>query len=108
MSEQVKCVLHNINKPKKFGTWDTYNVAVTDIQCIFAKLTNDLLKKAAAEANQKGKEEGKGFFSRWGDQMSATMRYGDRYLSMSADDVLAENPENFVIAHSEIKTITFK
>ena len=108
MPEQVKYVLHNINKPKKFGTWDTCNVAVTDTRCIFAKLTSDLLKKAAAEANQKGKEEGKGFFSRWGDQMSATSKYGDRYLNMSADDVLKENPDNFAIDHTEIKAISFK
>ena len=50
MSEQIKCVLHNIKKAKMFGQWDDYNVAVTDTRCIFAKLTGDLLKKAAAEA----------------------------------------------------------
>lgn len=108
MPEQIKCVLHNIKKTKMFGMVDAYNVAVTDTSCIFAKLTGDLLKKAAAEANQKGKEDGKGFFGRWGDQMSATLRYGDRYLTMLADEVMKETPDNFVVDIADIETISFK
>ena len=108
MPEQIKCVLHNIKKPKMFGQWDAYNVAVTDTRCIFAKLTGDLLKKAAADVNQKGKEEGKGFLGRWGDQMSATLRYGDRYLAMSAEEVLQETGDNFSVDNASIKSITFK
>jgi hypothetical protein len=108
MPEQVKCVLHNIKKSKMFGAADAYNVAVTDTRCIFAKLTGDLLKKAAAEANQRGKEEGKGFLGRWGDQLTATLKYGDRYLAMSADDVMKETADNFVIDIADVKTISFK
>jgi len=108
MSEQIKSVLHNIKKSKMFGQWDAYNVAVTDTRCIFAKLTGDLLKKAAADANQNGKEEGKVFLDRWGDQMSATLRYGDRYLTMSAGEVLEETGDNFSVDNASIKSITFK
>jgi hypothetical protein len=108
MPEQVKCVLHNIKKPKFFGTPDAFNVAVTESRYIFAKLTSDLLKKAAAEANEKGKEEGKGFMGRWGDQITATLLYGDRYLGLSADEVLKENSENFAIGFTDIKSISFK
>lgn len=108
MPEQVKCVLHNIKKARFFGNPDAYNVAVTESRCIFAKLTSDLLKKAAAEANEKGKEEGKGFLGRWGDQLSATLLYGDRYLGLSADEVMQENKENFAISIADIKSISFK
>lgn len=108
MPEQIKCVLHNIKKPRMFGQLDAYNVAVTDTRCIFAKLTSDLLKKAAADANRKGKEEGKGFFDRWGDQMSATLRYGDRYLTMSPEEVLQETKDNFAVDNTGIKSIVFR
>jgi hypothetical protein len=107
MPETVKCVLHNIRKAKMFGTPETYNVAVTETRCIFAGLTADLLKKAAAEANEKGKDEGKGFLGRWGDQIAATMTYGDRYLNISPDDVMRENPKNFSIGLNDIKSISF-
>lgn len=108
MPEQVRCVLHNIKKPRMFGAPDTYNVAATDSRCIFARLTNDMLKKAAAEANRKGKEEGKGFFSRWGDQMAATLKYGDRYLAMPPEEIMKENRDNFAVDHRDIKSISFR
>lgn len=91
-----------------FGRVDAYNVALTGSRCIFAKLTSGLLKRAAAEAQEKGKEEGKGFFGRWGDQLAATLRYGDRYLGMPAEQVLQETKDNFAIAFDDIKNIRFK
>jgi hypothetical protein len=108
MSEQIKCILHNIKKTKMFGTPESFNVAVTDSRCIFAKLTADLLKKAAAEANEAGKAEGKGFLGRWGDQIAATMTYGDRYLQYIPEQVLQENKDNFAVTFTDIKSIEFK
>ncbi len=108
MPEQVKCVLHNIKKAKTFGTPETYNVAVTESRCIFARLTADLLKKTAAEANEAGKSEGKGFLSRWGDQITATLQYGDRYLTWTAEAVMQENKDNFSIDFGDIKSIDFR
>ena len=108
MPEQVKCVLHNIKKSKMFGTPEAFNVAVTDSRCIFARLTPDLLKKAAAEANEAGKAEGKGFLGRLGDQMSATMGYGNRYLNYTPEQILQETKDNFAINFTDIKSIDFK
>jgi hypothetical protein len=108
MQEQVKCVLHNIKKSRMFGTPEVFNVAVTDSRCIFAKLTADLLKKAAAEANEAGKAEGKGFLGRWGDQLSATMGYGNRYISYTPEQVLQETAGNFAVSFADIKSIDFK
>jgi hypothetical protein len=108
MTEQVLCVLHNVKKSKMLGRWDTYNVAVTSQRCIFAKLTAEMLKQAAADANKAGKEEGKGFFARWGDQLAASLTFGSRYLNMAPDDILKENPDNFSFAHEEIKAVKFR
>jgi len=86
------------------GTPETYNVAVTESRCIFTGLTADLLKKAAAEANEAGKEEGMGFLGRWGDQITAP---GDRYLHMPPEDIMKENPKNYAVPLTNIKSISF-
>ncbi len=108
MSEQVRCVLHNIKKTKFLGRWDTYNVAVTEQRCIFAKLTNDMLKNAVTEASAQGKAEGKGFLARWGDQLQASLSYGNRYLSLAPDDILKENPDNFAVANEDVEAVCFR
>lgn len=108
MTEEIKCILHNIKKAKSFGRWDAFNVAITIDRCIFAQLTSEMLQKAANEANQQGKEAGKGFLSRWGDQMSATLKYGDRYLTMDPEAILRENSDNFALDNRSIKSIAFK
>ena len=108
MEEKVSFILYNIKKSKSLGRWDTYNVAVTERRCIFAKLTADMLKKAASAANAEGKAEGKGFLSRWSDQMQVSLSYGDRYLNMAPEDVLRENPENFALDNSEIVAVKFR
>jgi hypothetical protein len=108
MSERVLCVLHNIKKAKTFGTPEAYNVAVTDYRCVFAKLTTELLKKAIAEAAAQSQAEGKGFLARWGDQITATLFYGDRYLGWPGEAVLQECPGNFAIDFTNIKSISFR
>ncbi len=108
MPEQVKCVLHNIKKGKSFGRWDVYNVAVTDERCIFALATAEMAKEAVRLINEQGKAEGKGFFSRWGDQLKTSLTYGEKYRNMAPDDILRENSTNFALAHSDIKKIQFK
>ena len=108
MEEKVLLVLHNIKKTKALGRWDTYNVVMTERRCIFAKLTADMLKKAASAANAEGKAEGKGLLSRWSDQMQVSLSYGDRYLNMAPEDVLRENPESFALENSEIVAVKFR
>ncbi len=107
-AETVRCILHNIKKPKSFGRWDIYNVAFTRERCIFALLTSDMLKQAAKEANEQGKAEGKGFLSRWDDQIAITLAYADKYQNMAPDQILAETAGNFSIANTDIKKVKFR
>ena len=97
-----------LKKPKSFGRWDNYALIITDQRTIFAQLTANMLKEAVAEANRKGKEEGKSFFSRWADQLKATMAYSNRYWDIPPDEALNENPGNFAIPNQEIKQIKIK
>ena len=69
MSERIVAVIPLVRKPKSFGRSDTYTLVVTDMRMVFAELTSDMLKEITEEAQRRGKEEGKGFFARWGDQL---------------------------------------
>ncbi len=100
--EQILTAIPKANQPKSFGRRDTYTIICTDKRTIFAKLTNQMLKDAVKEAQQKGKEEGKGFFSRWGSQIQSTMNYHARYWEMSPDNILAETEGNFDISHASL------
>lgn len=108
MEEKMAGLIPVLKKPKSFGRWDTYALIITDQRTIFAQLTASMLKEAAAEAQRKGKEEGKGFFSRWADQLKATMAYSERYWNIPPDEALNENPGNFAIPNQEIKLIKIK
>jgi hypothetical protein len=108
MTEKMLGLVPVLKKPKSFGRWDTYALIITDQRTIFAQLTANMLKEAAAEAQRKGKEEGKGFFSRWADQLKATMAYSNRYWDIPPDEALGENPGNFAIPNQEIRQIRIK
>ena len=108
MAEKMAGLIPVLKKPKSFGRWDTYALIITDQRAIFAQLTASMLKEAVAEAQRKGKEEGKGFFSRWADQLKATMAYSERYWSIPPDEALGENPGNFAVPNQEIKLIKIK
>lgn len=105
MSENIEAVIPLVRKPKSFGRSDTYTLVVTADRMVFAELTGDMMKQAAMEAQREGKEEGKGFFSRWGDQLKACMTYSDRYWHMAPDEALHENPRNFAIQNASVKKI---
>lgn len=61
MGERIEVIVPNLKKPKSFGRWDVYNLIVTERRCIFAMLTSDMLNRAIKEANEQGKQQGKGF-----------------------------------------------
>ncbi len=103
MGERIEVIVPNLKKPKSFGRWDVYNLIVTERRCIFAMLTSDMLNRAIKEANEQGKQQGKGFLDRWGDQLSASMGYWRRYESMDPASALGENKENFSFDRSAVK-----
>jgi hypothetical protein len=108
MEEKIIGLIPMLKKPKSFGRWDAYAVIITDQRTIFAQLTSRMLKDAAMEAQRKGKEEGKGFLSRWADQIKATTSYSERYLNIPPEEALHENPGNFGIPNQDIKFIQVK
>ncbi|MBN1855925.1 MAG: hypothetical protein JW846_03120 [Dehalococcoidia bacterium] len=108
MSESVIGVVPTLKKGKSFGRWDTFTMVVTDSRSIFAQMTSDMLKQIGMEAQKQAKEEGKGFFARWGAQMKAHLSFSQRYLAMSPDETLGEYKDNFAIANSDIRSIKIR
>jgi len=108
MSESVIGVVPTLKKGKSFGRWDTYTMVVTDTRSIFAQMTGDMLKQVIAEAQRRGKEEGKGFLARWGEQIKASLSFSQRYLDMSPEEALNETRGNFAIANSDIRSIKIR
>ena len=105
MSETIAALIPLVRKPKSFGRSDTFTLIVTDSRMVFAELTGDMMKQAAADAQRQGKEEGKGFFARWGDQIKACMSFSGRYRHMTPDEALHENLGNFAIQNASVKKI---
>ena len=108
MSESVIGVVPTLKKGKSFGRWDTYTMVVTDSRSIFALVTGDMIKQIGMEAQKQAKEEGKGFFARWGAQLKAHLSFSQRYLAMSPDEALNEGKDNFAIANSDIRSIKIR
>ncbi len=106
--EKILAVVPMATKPKLFGMGDTYTIVCTDQRTIFAKLTNQMMKDAANEAQEKGKEEGKGFFSRWGSQIKSTMSYHNRYWEMPPDEILGQTEGNFDLSHASLNKVKAK
>ncbi len=105
MIERLVGVVPLVRKQKSFGRMDTYTLILTESRMVFAQLTNDMMKRAAAEAQRKGKEEGKGFLARWGDQLKACMSFADRYWQMSPEAALSETKGNFALPNSSIRKV---
>jgi len=103
--EKLLGVIPLVRKPKSFGRSDTYTLILTDSRMVFALLTSDMMKTAAAEAQRKGKEEGKGFLARWADQLKACSSFAERYWEMSPDAALGETKGNFALANSSVRRI---
>ena len=106
MEETALGVIPNLRKHSFLGTGPTYTLVITDRRLVFAQLTKQMLKDAAAAAQQLGKAEGKGFFSRWGDQFQALATLHKRYLEMPADSILAETAGNFAIENTAVLGVT--
>jgi hypothetical protein len=102
MEETALGVIPNLRKHSFLGTGPAYTLVVTDRRLVFAQLTKQMLKDAAAAAQQQAKAEGKGFFSRWGDQFQAVATLHKKYLGMPADSILAETAGNFAIENTAV------
>ncbi len=90
---------------KKTGLFSSkmYTLVVTERRLIFAELTGKMMQTAVAEANEASR--GKGFFARMKETATSQQRIYEGYLRRTGEEILRENPENFAVENSEIKTV---
>ena len=94
-----------LRKPKSLGRYDTYSGVLTNQRVIFAQMTSEMLTRAAQEARDQAKAEGKGFWGQWSDQLKGTFGYTKKYLTMPPQAILAETPGNFALNNNTINEV---
>jgi hypothetical protein len=103
--EIIKIIIPNLMMSKSWGRSDTFNLIVTNQRSIFAKLTTQVMNDTIKMRREKAASEGKGLLGKWGAQMSGFNTYIDRYQTISPEEALLENKENFQIDNSLIKNV---
>jgi hypothetical protein len=102
-SEQLLGVIPNTNKRKGLFGMEAFNVIVTSQRLIFAQLTADMIKAAAADETKRAKEEGKGGIATFFNTAFAGYSVYKKYFDMDMASILSENKGNFEVGISEIK-----
>lgn len=110
MSEAVVSMIPNTMLRAGFLGIKTkpYILVITSQRIIFARVTNDMLKQAVADARDGAKTEGKGFFGQWGAQLAAYSSLADRYLTMQPEQILHENGDNFAVDRASVTKTRLK
>jgi hypothetical protein len=86
----------------------TYNLVFTPQRMILATVTSQMMKEAARQAAEEAKREGKGFLARMGATMQSRQALWQRYLSMPAEAILSEHPDNSFLLLSHIRQVRFE
>ena len=105
MAEKVLGDIPDARIKTGFLKSETYVLVVTDQRLLGAHLTDELVKRVAAEAKAEAKGAGKGVFGQWGAQLKAGFAIGQRYLAMTPEAILAETPGNWALAPAQVRSI---
>lgn len=86
----------------------SFTIALTERRVLFARLTSNMMKDLVQGARDEATEQGKGFFGKWGAQLSAYSTFAETYLKLSPDEILSQNPDNFAIDRATIQKVKVK
>ncbi len=86
----------------------SYTIIVRRQRLVFAQVTKEMAMAAVEAARGTAKDSGKGFFGQWGAQLNAVGGIADRYHSMSVDQALAENPDNWLLERAQVNGVKVK
>jgi hypothetical protein len=101
--EKVICVIGKVTRKTGVFSADLYHLVVTDKRLIFARQTKEMQSADVQRAREQAKREGKNLLGQVGAQMSS--QSGDKYLGISPDLILSENPQNFFIPLEQVQKI---
>jgi len=103
-NEKIIGIVPNVSRNKGLLGFrqEAYTLVLTDLRIIFALVTKEVQTEAVKNIHDQNKASGKGFWSSWGDKISAGMSWFNRYLDMDPEAILAENSANFSLARNEV------
>ncbi len=105
MAEKVVGVIPDARIKTGFLKSEEWVLVVTDQRLLGARMTDELRKRAVAEAKAGAKASGSGVFGQWGAQIKARYNIGQRYLVMTPEQILSETPGNWAMAPGQVKEI---
>jgi len=82
-----------------------YNLVVTNKRLIVTELTSEMIKSEAKKVAEESKQREEGIFKRFASTAFAGTKYYTRYQSMPINQIISENPNNFVIEPQMVKKI---
>jgi hypothetical protein len=101
--EQPIGMIPAVSRKKGLMTMEGFAVMVTQKRMIFAAMTNELINAEAKKAAKEG-----GFFGGMLNSATAGLNFYKRYLNMSPDTALAENPQNFAIELTAVRKVNIE
>ena len=107
-TSEVIAVVPLVEYRKGLFKRQAFNLVLTLQHLVFARVTNEMLKAATAQARREAKEQGKGFFRQWAAQLGASKAIAQRYYQMPVEAILREHPDNFAIPVQEIRRVKTK
>ncbi len=84
---------------------EAFTVMVTPARLVFIPIGSDEMKQAVAEARDRAKQAGKGFFGQWGAQLAWLGILHERLVATPIETLLTSRPGSFFIALSIIKRV---
>ncbi len=103
--EAVLGVIGGATLKQGFFRRPTFSLVVTSERIIAARVTNDMLRQAAKDANDNAKESGKGLARRWLATMGSGLTFQNRYLDLPPEQALHEHESNFAFAADEVRSV---
>ena len=83
----------------------SFNLVLTPYRLVFARLTSQMLRDAAAQAKQGAKAQGKGFFGQWGAVAGANGWICERYRHTPVEAILREHGDSFALPIQQVRRV---
>lgn len=104
MAEKVLCAIP-VQQGRLFRLPKSCALVVTERRTMLVPISRAAFSQAGKEARSAAQAEGKGFFGKWGAQISAMLGYTQRFLAMDPDVILREHPTARVFENADLVSI---
>jgi len=104
VAERVLCAIP-VQQGRLFRLPKSCALVMTERRTMLVPISRDAFAQAGREARSEAQAEGKGFFGRWGAQISAMLGYTQRFVAMDPDVILRGHPTSRVFDNADLVSI---